>query len=208
MRSGGLNLTWRLVRRALNVLPLTGLLLLFPRSARAEPQATAGLTIGAAGAGKNRELWDETLFHLGLRGDVLFGRDKPSNFAAGPYVELCTHAFREVQFGGGLSVLFPVIDYLPIVLSAGMYGRKGDDIFGVEAGVTGQLFWGTRSYNFHANYVMAAGLVAQMRYGVGASKETSIVIGAQLDLAAMSLPFQLLINAIRGGSPDTDPVEP
>lgn len=182
-------------------------ILLAPAVCEAEPQGTAGLTIGAAGAGLNREVWDRTVFHLGIHGDVLFGRSKNTDFGAGPYLELLTHAFDEVQFGGGASFLFPVVEYLPIVLSVGAYGRKGNDLFGVEPGITGQLFWGTRSYNFHANYVMQAGIIGQMRYGLGASKETSIVIGAHLDFAAMSLPFLFVINAIRGGSPDTDPVE-
>lgn len=194
-------------KRALPCVLAAVVVLLSPRSLHAEPQGTAGLTIGVAGAGKDRKIWDDTLFHMGLRGDVLFGRSKNSDFGLGPYAEVSTLAFTEVQFGGGLSVLLPVIDYLPIVVSGGAYGRKGIDDFGVEPGVTGQIFWGTRSYNFHANYVMAAGLIGQMRYGLGPSRETSIVLGAQLDLAAMSLPFLFVINAIRGGSRDTDPVE-
>jgi hypothetical protein len=52
---------------------------------------------------------------------------------------------------------------------------------------------------------MALGLLAQFRYGLGPSRETSIVVSAQLDLVALSLPFQLLVNAFRG-SPDTRPV--
>jgi hypothetical protein len=154
-----------------------------------------------------RKIWDETVFHLGLRSDVLFGRSSTSDFGIGPYVEVSTHAFDEVQFGGGVSVLLPVIDYLPVVVSAGAYGRKGDDDFGVEPGLTGQLFWGSRSYNFHARYVMSIGLIGQMRYGLGESRETSIVIGAHLDVVAMSLPFLFLINAFRGGSSDTRNVE-
>jgi hypothetical protein len=192
--------------RGASFVPLLAVLLK-PALCSAEPQATAGLTIGAAGAGKDRQIWDETLFHLGVRGDVLFGRSKASDFGFGPYLELSTHAFREVQFGGGLSLLLPVVEFLPIVVSVGAYGRKGDDAFGVEPGVAAELFWGTRSYNFHANYVMTAGLIAEMRYGLGDSRETSIVVGAQLDFVAMSLPVLFLINAIRGGSPDTAPVE-
>jgi len=53
---------------------------------------------------------------------------------------------------------------------------------------------------------MTAGLIGQMRYGLGASKETSIVVGAQIDLVILSLPALFVINAIRGGSKDTDPV--
>lgn len=194
-----------LAARAL-VFALPAAIVLAPSVGRAEPQATAGLTLGVAGAGLDREIWGSTLFHMGVRGDVLFGRSQNSDFGVGPYAEVLTHAFDEIQFGGGVSVLLPVIDYLPIVVSAGAYGRRGDDDFGLEPGLTGQLFWGSRSYNFHANYVMTGGVFGHMRYGLGASKETSIVIGAQLDFVLLSLPALFLINAIRGGSSDTDPV--
>ena len=179
----------------------------FPASASAEPQGNAGLTIGAAGRGYDREIWDETAFHLGVRGDVMFGRSSTRDFGVGPYVEVFTHAFDEIQFGGGGSLLVPAVDFLPFVVSAGMYGRHGDDGAGLEPGFASALFWGSRSYNFHANYVMAFGLLGQFRLGLGDSRETSIVIAAQLDIAAMALPFIFLVEAARGGSHDTDPVD-
>jgi len=181
-------------------------LALAPRAARADPQATVGLTIGDAGVGYNRHFWVKNKFHLGLRSDVLFGRSKATHFGVGPYVEVLTHGFSEIQFGGGVSGLLPVLPAFPIVLSFGGYGRKGSDMFPLEPGITGQLFFGSRSYNFHANYVMTGGLLGEMRYGLGRSKETSIVISAQLDLLVLALPIIFLINAARGGSHDTDPV--
>jgi hypothetical protein len=174
--------------------------------ARADPQASVGFTLGAAGAGFDRKIWDTTAFHLGFHGDVLFGRDELSDFGLGPYAEVLTNGFDEIQFGGGLSVLFPVLATFPVVLSLGAYGRAGEGPFSLEPGLAGELFFGTRSYNFHANYVMSAGLIGQMRYGLGPSKETSIIVGAQIDLLALSLPVVFLINAARGGSHDTDPV--
>lgn len=178
--------------------------MLLARSARAEPQGTIGLTIGVAGTARDHAFWDETVFHLGLRGDVSFLRDAPDEVGIGPYGELLSNAFDDLQIGGGVAVLLPVVEYLPIVVSAGAYGRGSDD--GFEPGVATSLFWGTRSYNFHGSYGMAAGLLAQLRYGLGDSKETAIVVGAQLDLVAMTLPIQFLINAARGGSSETAPV--
>src|SRR5262249_28592404 len=119
------------------------LLALTPADARADPQGTAGLTIGVAGTGLKRAGWDETDFHLGLHGDVLFGRERASDFGAGPYAEVATHAFDDIQFGGGLSLLLPVVEFLPVVVSAGTYGRYGSEGYGVEPGVAGELFWGS-----------------------------------------------------------------
>lgn len=174
-------------------------------AARAEPQASVGLTIGAAGEGHNPRIWDRTAFHLGLHGDVLFGRRGSSDFGVGPYAEVFTHAFDQIQVGGGVSGLLPVFDAFPLVLSAGGYARKGRDDHGVGPGLAAQLFWGTRSYNFHSPYVLSGGLLAQMRYGLGAARDMSIVIAAQIDVAALALPVILLINAARG-SRESSPV--
>jgi hypothetical protein len=183
------------------------LVMLVPaRPAAADPQATVGLTMGAAGAGLNRSIWATTAFHLGVHGDVLFGRARNSDFGIGPYAEVLTNGFDEIQFGGGISGLLPVLDTFPIVLSAGAYGRQATGGFGLEPGLAGELFFGSRSFNFHAPYVMTAGLIGQMRYGLGPSKETSIVVGAQVDFAILTLPFVFLINAARGGSSETAPV--
>jgi hypothetical protein len=182
---------------------------------RAAPQATVGLTVGAAGRGYDHHFWQKTVFHLGLRGDVIFGRSRVQSFGVGPYAEVFTNAFNELQFGTGVSTLLPVTEAFPIVISVGGYGRYGATAYPVpstgtayrlEPGVAASIFWGSRSYNFHANYVMSAGLLAQLRYGLGPSGETSIIVGAQLDLVAISLPFQMLYWAIRGGSRETAPV--
>ena len=178
---------------------------------RADPQPTGGLTAGIAGTGLDRRLWSTTAFHLGLHGDVMLGRSSNGDFGVGPYLEVLTNGFREIQFGGGLSALLPVTHSVPLVVSLGAYGRKGFEplplaSFPLEPGLTAQLFAGSRSYNYHADYVMTAGLIAQMRYGLGTSRETSIVLGAQVDLAILSLPVVFLINALRGGSAATAPV--
>ena len=163
--------------------------------------------MGAAGEGLDHHFWNQrTAFHLGLHGDVLFGRSATHDFGIGPYVELMTHAFDEVQFGGGVSGLLPVIDAFPIVLSAGAYGRRGTDKLGLTPGVAGELFWGSRSYNFHSKYVISGGLLTQVRYGLGPSHETSIVVAAQVDVLLLAMPVLFLITAARGGSHEADPI--
>jgi hypothetical protein len=182
-------------------------ILAIARPAVAEPQGSVGLTIGAAGEGLDHQFWKRrTALHMGLHGDVLFGRRKNSDFGIGPYAELLTHAFDEVQFGAGVSGLLPVLDAFPLVLSAGAYGRKGSDDFGLEPGVAGELFWGSRSYNFHSRYMISGGLLGQLRYGLGHSHETSIVVAAQIDLVLLAMPILFLITAARGPSHEADPI--
>jgi hypothetical protein len=179
-------------------------------SALADPQGNASLTIGVAGRGYHRRIWDKSEFHLGLHGDVLFGRSNTRSLGVGPYAEVLTDGFDEIQAGVGASILLPVIDSLPIVLSAGPYARLGPGGFGLEPGIASGLFWGSRSYNFNANYVMAFGLFSQFRAGFGPSKDMTIIVGVQADLAFLALPIVYLVHAAKGGSRDTDtiPAEP
>ncbi|EYF03593.1 hypothetical protein [Chondromyces apiculatus] len=175
-------------------------------AARADPQGTAALTVGLAGVGAERALWDTTVFHLGVRGDVLFLRDGPRDIGLGPYAEVLTHAFDELQLGGGASLLLPVSETMPLVLSAGAYGRSGEARYGFEPGLAASIFWGSRSYNFHSSYGMAGGLLVQGRVGLGSSGESAVVIGAQLDLAILTMPVVLLVNALKP-SPEVQRVE-
>jgi hypothetical protein len=167
-------------------------------SARADPQANAGLTIGVAGTGE-QPWWSDTRFALGGHADVLFGRTNNRHLGLGPYAELLTLS-RDLQFGGGASVLLPVHVDLPIVLSGGGYGRYST-AWGWEPGISGQIFWGSRSYNYHSSYVMAAGLMAQARYGLGESAERSVVLALHIDGEMLSLPFLLLYQALFGPRP-------
>jgi len=181
--------------------------LLVPARGGADPQGNAALTLGAASVGAEGEFWDHAEFHLGARGDVLFGRSGSTDFGAGPYLEVGTLAFDELQFGGGGSLLLPVDPDFPLVASAGLFGRVGDDEWGLEPGVTGGLFWGTRSYNFHSGYGMAGGVTLGYRYCFGESQETALLLAVHADLAFIGLPFVMLFDLMRGPSSEAAPIE-
>lgn len=184
-------------------------------AAGAPPQIGVGITVGAAGVGKDQRLWDDTVFHLGARGDVLFGRDGSNGFGAGPYLEVLTHDFGELQTGAGASLLLPLHELFPVVLSAGGYLRvpwqdgtgplAGKD-YGVEPGVAGTIFLGTRSYNFSSSYEITVGVLGQARFGLGASRESSFVVAAQLDLAALWVPVVFIIHGLQE-SPEAQPIK-
>lgn len=192
-------------QRVASAICAAAIVLAVSREAAADPQGTAGLTIGAAARGYGKELFYEPAFHAGLRGDVLFGRDGVGDVGAGPYFEVLTHAFDEIQLGSGLSVLLPAIDSLPFVASVGAYGRYAA-LTGLEPGIAGSLFFGSRSYDFSDGYVLAIGLLAQGRVGLGESHESSFLLAIQLDVALAGLPFLYAADAASGGSRDTDRV--
>jgi len=164
----------------------------------AEPQANIAATFGVAGVGSSGDVWSQTRLHLGGRGDVLFGRSRNLDWGFGPYGEVQT-AFNDLSTGGGLSVLAPVHSYLPIVLSGGAYARRnpGDEW---KPGLTGQVFWGSRSYNYGSWYVMAGGLTLQARVGLGSDKERAFIVAAHLDGEVLMLPFLFLYEAVSGPS--------
>jgi len=180
--------------------PVVVLIVVTPRRADADPQLTTGLTVGVAGHGERTSLWSSTKLEAGLRGELLFGRDKDVSFGVGPYIEaLTTSSFSDVQLGGGAAILIPVHPYLPLVLSAGAYaGHRGP---AWEPGVAGELFWGTHGYNYHSLYALSAGIFAGGRYALGDSKDVTLLAGGRLDLELIAIPFLFLWGAIRGPDP-------
>jgi hypothetical protein len=156
----------------------------------------AGLVTGVCGTGTDREYWQHTCWFNGLRADVLFGRESSRDFALGPHVDITTAGFDDARFGGGASLLVPTHPIVPVVLSGGGYARKSE--FGWEPGLAGFAFAGTRSYNYHSGYGVAAGLLVGLQYGLGDSRESAIVIALQLDGQILLLPFVAGYQLLRG----------
>ncbi len=155
--------------------------------AQADPQTSIGLTLGgvvreAQGSGTSGA------FHLGARGDLLLLRSRNSDMAFGPYVDTATASFHDVDVGGGLGWLVPVTEDLPLLLSAGGFARDGDGQ-GWRPGVEGTLLVGPRSYNFHSWYGLAGGLFVQTRWLPESPSTFDVVIGAQVDVEILALPF-------------------
>ncbi len=181
-------------------------------TALADPQVNGGLDLGVAGRGVDGEVWSETAFWLAARADVLLGRSGDADVGVGPYFEVGTLAFDELDVGGGASLLLPVIDGFPLVLSLGPYVRVADDGPPIGAGIgpggQASLFWGSRSYDTHGTYEMAGGLVVALRRGFGEAEDTAIILGAHLDAAVLSLPFVWMGEALGGPSDEAAPIEP
>lgn len=170
-------------------------------SAHAEPQWNASAVTGVCGRGADGSYWQDTCWYNGARADVLFGRSRYSDVSAGPFVSLTTAAFDDLRLGGGASVLLPVTDYLPLGVSLGGYARHQDDW---QPGVSGWLFFGSRSYNFHSSYVMAGGLLLGLEQDLKDEKQNAIVIGAQIDGLVLALPFIFAYEWLRGGSDEAE----
>jgi hypothetical protein len=160
----------------------------------------ASALTGVCGTGIDRQYWRDTCWFNGLRADVLFGRSHSLDFAAGPFADVTTMGFDDVRFGGGASALLPVHPFLPLVFSGGGYARKSE--LGWEPGIEGYVFFGSRSYNFHSSYGIAAGLIAGLHYGLGDSRETAIVIALQIDGQILLLPFVAAYQLVRGPAYD------
>lgn len=166
---------------------------LFTANAEAHPQVSGGLTTGAALTDLRFQHGPRLAYHLGGRFEALFLRERPSDMALGPYVDVATHAFDTFETGGGLSWLVPA-GSTAFVFSGGAFGRAAG--FGFEPGVAGTIFWGSRSYNYHSVYGIGAGLIAQGRYGFGDGKQADAMLGAQIDLEYFALPFLFAYEAI------------
>ena len=179
--------------RAGTAVAILGCAAFFAAHARAEPQASAGLTLG--GAATDLRTAPSSAFHLGARGDVLFLRERGRDMALGPYVEVLSESFRTLEAGGGVEWLVPVRDELPLVISAGGFARRAPG-FPWEPGVASAIFFGSRSYNFHSIYGLAAGVFVQGRYGLGDARQADVVIGVQMDLVLLAYPVIFVYEAL------------
>ena len=167
--------------------------------ARAEPQASVGLTGGAAVQDVASPGSVGISLHLGARGDVLFLRDHNGRMAVGPYADAATAGFHDLDTGGGIEWLLPLTSDVPVVLSAGGLVRNGDGRSWAP-GLEGTVFVGSRSFNFHSWYGLAAGVFAQTRWVPTSPSTTDLVFGVQLDLELVVLPALLLWEVISHGS--------
>ncbi len=162
--------------------------------ASAHPQIGTGLTTGAALTDLREPHGPRVAGHLGGRVDALFLRERPEQMALGPYLEAMTIAFDSFELGGGASWLIPV--GAPVFLvSAGGFARTTS--LGWEPGACATLFWGARSYNYHSVYSLGAGLFLQGRLGVGDGKQADALLGVQVDLGYLALPFVFAYEALR-----------
>jgi hypothetical protein len=165
-----------------------------PGSATATPQMSAGLTTGAALTDWRAGNGPRVAYHLGGRFDVLFLRDRANTMALGPYVDVATAAFDTFEGGGGIEWLIPAGDSA-FLLSGGLFGRTSR--FGFEPGSAATVFWGSRSFNYHSSYSLGLGLFLQGRYGFGDGKQADAILGVQVDLEYLALPFLFAYEAIR-----------
>ncbi len=161
-------------------------------SAQARPQITSGLTTGVATTDL-RTNGPRLAYHLGGRLEALFLRDSPHDMAIGPYLDVATEAFDTFETGGGVAWLVP-LDATAFVLSGGGFARKS--ALGWNPGTTATIFWGSRSYNYHAAYALGVGLFVQGRYGFGDTRQADAIAGVQLDLEYLALPFVFAYEAI------------
>jgi hypothetical protein len=196
-RPGGIRTARRGVWPWCGATLLAVLAILMAGDAGADPQASAGLTVGG---GVENVVGPPGstggAFYLGGRGSILFLRNRGADMALGPYLDVATASFHNVDLGGGLEWLLPVRDDLPIVLSAGAFWREGEGR-SFSPGMEGTVFFGSRSYNFHSWYGLAAGLFAQTRWVPSSPSTLDLVFGLQIDAEILALPSILIIEVLR-----------
>jgi hypothetical protein len=164
--------------------------------AQADPQASLGLTLGAALENAIGPGSVTPAVHLGGRADVLFFRGGPGDMGLGPYVDAGTDGFDSFDAGGGASWLLPVLEDLPFVVSAGAFARNGQGRSWAP-GLEGTVFAGSRSYNFHSWYGMALGFFAQTRWIPALPSTLDVLFGVQVDAEILALPVLFIVNGLR-----------
>src|SRR5262245_56052538 len=104
-------------RQPLVPVALSAALFCATRPASADPQWNTGLTVAGCWEQNDRSVFG---FCGGARGDVLWLRNRNSDYGVGPYLEVGTARFNDLRLSGGVSVLLPVTEDFPLVASAGL----------------------------------------------------------------------------------------
>jgi hypothetical protein len=136
-----------------------------------------------------------TAFHLGARADLLLLRSRERDMAVGPYADIATAGFHDVDTGGGAEWLVPLTEDFSAVAAGGVFARSGAGRDWAP-GAEGTLFFGSRSYNFHSWYGLAVGAFAQTRWIPASPATFDVVVGVQLDVALLALPFLFAYTAV------------
>ena len=113
--------------------------------------------------------------------------------AFGPYVDVTTAAFDTFEGGGGIAWLVPT-GSTAFVFSGGGFARTSR--FGWEPGVAGTSSGARGATTSTRRTPSASGLFAQGRYGLGDGKQGDAIVGVQLDLEYLALPFVLAYQAL------------
>ncbi len=172
--------------------------LLFATSAQADPQWSGGWVTGVAAEGERGAMFSEASWFNALRGELVLGRSRNQSFGIGPYAELGTAGFEDVRMGGGAVAVIPWHPYFPLSVSLGGYARRDDDRF--TGGISAFGMLGSRSYNFHSNYAIAAGLVFGVQRDLDDNRRSALVVGVQLDALLLAMPVIIGVSALQSGS--------
>jgi hypothetical protein len=89
----------------------------------------------------------------------------------------------------------PVTEDLPLVFSGGVLARNGSGRQW-SPGAEGTLFFGSRSYNFHSWYGLAAGAFVQARWLPSSPETVDVVAGVQIDGELLLMPFLFVYTAV------------
>ncbi len=163
----------------------------FAGVALASPQGHVAYRTSLCGAGTD-SVWQDTRWCNGFTADLLFLRERNTDFGLGPYAEISTAGFWDTRYGGGVSALAPVAPDFPLVLSLGAYGHETQSL-----ALGANVFFGLRSYNFHGSYNYAVGFVASGYRDLGADAATLVAIGLELDGLLLALPFLFAAGELR-----------
>jgi hypothetical protein len=151
---------------------------------------TAQIVLGGGARWAPGALPPAGFFTLAWRADMLFGRSTPRSFGVGPALAVRLDHFADVVPSLGASVLLPITEAFPLVLTPSFALRW--DGASWAPGASGRLFWGVRSHNYHGVYALSIGLWVEARHFFEPQGTTDIAAGIDVDLQVLAIPFVAL----------------
>lgn len=163
---------------------------LSPRSAHADAQYSARLSLGA---GKRfADIDDEVGFETGVRAEAMFGPPRHRSFRVGPALEVRTLDFATIEAGAGAGVLVPTGDFALGIVGLLEYAARKVAPDGLLA--VGTLSWGYRGYNYHSAYGWGLHLYASARKSITGDDVLEFTGGVEIDFMFIAVVPALAIK--------------
>lgn len=164
---------------------------LCPARAEARPEWSAGLETAACATGRALGAASAAWCNA-LRADVLFLRQRSSDFGIGASLRLGTAGFDDLRLDPSLSLIMPLSNALSLGLETGPHLLNGK-----ELGISASVFVGLRPFNHYGHYSTNAGLMLLAEQSLGRDQPSALWLALRLDGSWLALPFILAYQAVQ-----------
>lgn len=137
----------------------------------------------------------EGFYYLGGNFNLIFGRNSNKHIGAGVSSYVGSFDMKYLICGAGLTLLLPVSEIFPVILTllpSYLRGKHKNSF-----AISGKLWWGIHSFNYHSTEVAVAGLTLWGGKEIaGTLNGWFVSFGIDISLHIIAIPFGVAFQKI------------